>query len=150
MKVTEQYPRGTAYHEAGHAVVAWALGLPVRTIRVRIDDAGGGIEIGPADHLSLIEQVAVCSAGSAAEEVFECSAHELASFNDHVKVLKLIEANGVSEEEHGPALRDDGYNCARAYLETHKSKVVKLAERLVERGSVDAAEFLRLMNDEET
>jgi hypothetical protein len=58
--------------------------------------------------------------------------------------------NGVSEEEHGPALRDEGYNCARAYLETHKSKVVKLADWLVERGSVDAAAFLRLMNGEET
>ena len=46
--------------------------------------------------------------------------------------------------------RDEGYNCARAYLETHKSKVVKLAARLVECGSVDAAEFLRLMNNEET
>ena len=41
--------------------------------------------------------------------------------------------------------RDEGYNCARAYLETDKSKVVKLAARLVERGGVDAAEFLRLM-----
>ena len=70
--MTEGYPRGTAYHEAGHAVVAWALGLPVRTIRVRVDYAGGDAEIGPADHLSLIEQVAICSAGSAAEEVFEC------------------------------------------------------------------------------
>ena len=150
MKVTEQYLRGTAYHEAGHAVVAWALGLPVMTICVRIGDAGGGTEVGPADHLSLIEQVAVCSAGSAAEEVFECSAHELASFNDHVTVLKLIETNGVSEAEYGPTLRDEGYNCARAYLESHKSKVVKLAARLVECGSVDAAEFLRLMNNEET
>ena len=98
MKVTEQYLRGTAYHEAGHAVVAWALGLPVMTICVKIGDAGGGTEVGFADHLSLIEQVAVCSAGSAAEEVFECSAHELASFNDHVTVLKLIEANGVSKQ----------------------------------------------------
>ena len=65
-------------------------------------------------------------------------------------VLKLIEANGVSEAEYGPTLRDEGYNCARAYLETHESKVVKLAARLVECGSVDAAEFLRLMNNEET
>jgi ATP-dependent Zn protease len=146
MKITERYSRGTAYHEAGHAVVAWSLGLPVGTIRVTVDDAGGGAEIGAADHLPLIEQVAVCSAGSAAEEVFECSAHELASFNDHVKVLNLIEANGVSEQEHGSALRDEGYNCARAYLESHRSQVIKLVDRLVECGSVDASEFLRLMN----
>jgi hypothetical protein len=146
MKLTERYPRGTAYHEAGHAVVAWALGLSVGTVRV--DGAGGRTEMGPAHYLSLIEQVAVCSAGSAAEEVFECSADELASFDDHVKVSTLIKANGVPEEEHGPALRDEGYNCALACLEAHKKKVIKLADRLVESGSVDASEFLCLMKAE--
>jgi len=118
MKLTERHPRGSAYHEAGHAVVAWALGLSVGTVRV--DDAGGRTEMGPAHYLSLIEQVAICSAGSAAEEVFECSAHELASFDDHAKVSTLIKANGVPEEEHGPALRDEGYNCALACTDLSK------------------------------
>ena len=35
------YPRGIAYHEAGHAVVGWALGLRVTVSRVFYDDAKG-------------------------------------------------------------------------------------------------------------
>ncbi len=65
-----------------------------------------------------------------------------------MKVSKLIKA-GVSEEEHGPALRDEGYNWALGCLETHQNKVIRLADRLVESGSIDASEFLRLMNGEE-
>src|SRR2546423_174934 len=79
---TKKYPHATAFHEAGHAVVAWSLGLPVGVIRVSDDDASGGTEIGPADHLSLTEQIAVWSAGHAAERLFECPAHELADARD--------------------------------------------------------------------
>jgi hypothetical protein len=47
-----------------------------------------------------------------------------------------------------PALsyRDKGYQCARDLLEINRDKVIKLAERLVERGHVGADEFLRLMD----
>jgi hypothetical protein len=66
-----------------------------------------------------------------------------------VKIFELFESYEVSEEERGPALREEGYNCACALLEAHKSKVIAVAERLVEKGSVDASEFLRLMYGEE-
>lgn len=143
------YPRATAYHEAGHAIVAWSLGLPVGTIRIRADDADGSTDIGPADHLSPSEQVAVCCAGSAAEDMFDCETHELASFNDNVKIMELIEDHRISEQERGPALRAEGYRCARSHLEKHRSKVVKLAEQIVECGQVDAIAFLQLMEAEE-
>jgi ATP-dependent Zn protease len=142
---TKKYPRATAFHEAGHAVVAWSLGLPVGVIRVSDDDASGGTEIGPADHLSLTEQIAVWSAGHAAERLFECPAHELADARDRHEILKLLRANGISEEQ-GPALRDQGYDSAKRCLETYRSKVITLADRLVERGSVDTSEFARLMD----
>ena len=147
--MVEQYPGGTAYHEAGHAVVAWSLGLPVGTINIRAEDAGGGTEIGPADHLSLVEQIAVCSAGHAAEQIFDIQTHDLASFNDQLKILNLIEVHGVSEEKQGPAFRDEGHNFACAILESHKNKLINLAERLVESGSVNPSEFLHLMRGEE-
>ena len=35
------YPRGIAYHEAGHAVVGWSLNLQVRVSRVFYDDVKG-------------------------------------------------------------------------------------------------------------
>jgi hypothetical protein len=143
----DRYSRGTAYHEAGHAVVAWTLSLSVGTILVREEDAGGGTEVGSASHLSLIEQIAICAAGHAAEQVFGFEPHDLASFKDHVKVFQLFEAYEVSEEEQGPALRDEGYNYACTLLECHKINVIAVAERLVETGRVDASEFLSLMSN---
>jgi hypothetical protein len=141
---TKRYPRGTAFHEAGHAVVAWSLGLGVRAVRISDDDASGAAEIACAD-LSLIEQIALCSAGIAAENAFECPAHEPAGARDREKIYQLLKANEISEEEQGAALRGEGYNWARECLETHMSEVIGLAERLAQRGRVDAPEFLRLM-----
>jgi ATP-dependent Zn protease len=83
--MTKQYPRGTAYHEAGHAIVVWSLGLPVGAVSVSDDDASGATQIGPADHLSLVEQMAVCSAGIAAVHLFELPIHELANIADYKK-----------------------------------------------------------------
>lgn len=143
--MTARYPRGTAYHEAGHAVVAWSLGLQVRGVRVSDEDASGGAEIGGADRLSLVDHISLCAAGYAAERVFDCRTHELAGFNDRLKIMELITRSGKSEEEYGPALRDEGYERARELLVRHERKVNQLAGQLVEHGYVDAADFLHMM-----
>lgn len=150
-RTIKRYPRGTAYHEAGHAIVAWSLGLLVQAVRVSDDDASGGAEIGGADQLPLIEHIAVCSGGIAAEAVFGHLTHDLAFFDDHARICDLLEDAGISEEDgQGKARRDEGYDFARARLETHRNSVIRLADRLVERGHVDGPEFLRLVNGEET
>jgi hypothetical protein len=96
--------------------------------------------------LALIEQIAVCSAGIAAAEVFgHPIPHELAGFRDNERIMNLIEMHSVSEEVQGPALREEGYNFARARLEAHRSKVVTLAELLVEHGRIEASEVMLLM-----
>ena len=145
LKMTQRYPRGTAYHEAAHAVVAWSLGVPVGAVSVSDDDACGGTQIGLANHLPLIEQVAICSASIAAAEVFGHPTHELAGFNDQVQIMHLIEAHGISEEGQGPTLRAEAYNFARARLEAHRSKVITLAELLVEHGRIEAEEIIFLI-----
>jgi hypothetical protein len=142
-----RYPRPTAFHEAGHAVVAWSFGLTVDAVWVNADDASGGANIiSPVDHLTLAEQIAVWWSGTAAENVFECPSHKYVASRDRAKVMKLLEAHGISEEEHGPALRAEAYSIATARLEANKAKVIELAERLVIDGRVDASEFLQLMN----
>jgi len=35
----KRYPRGAAFREACHAVVAWSLGLGARAVRISDDDA---------------------------------------------------------------------------------------------------------------
>ena len=40
----------TAIHEAGHAVTAWALGMPVRTLFILLDGTGGQCMSGDTGH----------------------------------------------------------------------------------------------------
>jgi hypothetical protein len=132
---------------AGHAVVAWTFAVPVVAIRVVFTEekgwhGGTDYVVGSADHLPLVEQVAVLEAGYAAERVFDCPAHEQAAAEDRRMVLSLL--NELSEEQ-GKAFRDDGYNRARAILENHSGNVRMLVDRLVECGHVDRSEFLSLM-----
>lgn len=65
---------------------------------------------------------------------------------DMNKVREILESNGIPEGAEALSYRDKGYQCARDLLEINRDKVIKLAERLVERGHVGADEFLRLMD----
>jgi len=119
----------------------------VKAVRVSGDNASGGAESGCADHLSFIDQLAVCFAGRAAEGLFQRPAHHLAAASDHERVMRLLE--GFSDEHGGRALRDAGWNRACELLENHRAEVIRVAERLIERGEIDAAEFMRLMRGAE-
>ena len=146
--VDERHPRGTAYHEAGHAVVAWSFGLQVGTINIRADDAGGGAQIGPADHLSVVEQIAVCAAGYIAENEFGHHApNRLAASRDLIRIRDILKAHAVEEGSRAEGLRSQSYDCALARLRANEPKVVRLAKRLVQNGSVNSAAFLSLMRD---
>ncbi len=126
-EMPDRHPRGSAYHEAGHAIVAWSLGLRIGTILIRHDDASGETEIGDTKDLSLIEQIAVCAAGYTAEAVFGYPTHYWIAAEDYNKIRKLLEDNAIPEEERGVALRKKGAERARVCLEVHRNKVVELA-----------------------
>src|ERR1019366_1129897 len=73
--------RGTAIHEAGHAIVIWALGLTVGTIEIGIDgdDTRGKADLSAAHkHLPTIDRIAICYADTEAQHVFDCPTHEKA------------------------------------------------------------------------
>jgi hypothetical protein len=94
--------------------VAWSLGLLVGAVSVSDEDASGSTRIGLSDHLPLIEQIAVCSAGIAAAEIFGHPIHELAGFKDHERITHLIDSGAKADI---PALR----TCAITGL-VHRSK----------------------------
>ena len=131
--------------------MAWSFGLFVVAVRVVFNEEKGwhgGTDIaGSTDHLPLVEKIAGFAAGKTAEKIFNCPAHETAWLKDFGEIAALLKANGISQEELWPRIADAGAT-VRAILETHRDKVLKLTARLVERGHVDAAEFLRLMNGE--
>jgi hypothetical protein len=76
--------------------------------------------------------------------VFDCHAHELAALCDHAKIYTLLTAAEISEQNH-PSRIAEANGLARRVLLARKSKVIALAERLIEYGHVhDASSFLRL------
>jgi hypothetical protein len=79
--VSEEDRLGAAFHEAGHAVVAWALGLSVREIEIGVngDDAAGRAEIEDSVHLPIVDQIAVCLAHSTSSSVLLTSWRGLAT-----------------------------------------------------------------------
>ena len=135
--------KGMAFHEAGHAVVAWALGLPVGDIYVRkMGEGDGGAQIGCADALSFIDRLAVCFAGTQAASVFNAPQPEGMGDKDISMVMNLL--SGTCET-HGAMLRDQGRARASHLLMEHRDHVTRLAERLIHVHHVDAAEFMHLM-----
>ena len=91
--MTNEERRGTAYHEAGHIVVAWALGLKVGASAIGIngDDPAGKTEI-ERDKLSpLIDKIAVCAAGLKSQSVFGALTHCRAGQKDEAKIIELTE-----------------------------------------------------------
>jgi ATP-dependent Zn protease len=127
---------GAAYHEAGHAVVAWALGLKVGRMAIAIDgdDAKGAAEIEDDHQSPLIDRIAVCVAGMDAQHLFEAPTHEYAGMDDFGKVYELL---SDFDEGAGRDLRSAGFQRARDLLTLHKNKVVSLAQALMERLEMD-------------
>jgi hypothetical protein len=136
--------RGTAFHEAGHAVVAWSHRLPVAAIYVR-DDESGRTEIAGADQLEQIDHIALLAAGYTAENIFKCwAAAPLAAHLDHGMIALMLTKANIPKENH-PAVIKLANERAGAILRRQEDKVLLLVDRLVESGYVDHAEFLRLM-----
>jgi hypothetical protein len=144
------YLRGAAYHEAGHAVVAFALKLCVFSIVLREQGEGNSeTKIKTADHLSLTDQIAVLAAGKAAELAFNSPLPDYAGDGDSVKALNLIlkRYDGASSDEielHMTA----GHVRACALLAERRDRVIRTAKHLRKVRQVDAAEFLLLMADQ--
>jgi hypothetical protein len=127
--------------------------LPVKEIYVVFDNLKGwygGTDISPGSNceLCLIDQITNLAAGKTGEEVLGCPAHAKAWLQDLRRVYELLRANNIPEEEHWSRI-EVACGRARPILETHRHKVLRVIDRLVERGRIEGAEFLRLMNREE-
>lgn len=136
--------QGAATHEAGHAVVAWALGLRVLRIVIVI---AGDMTVGEADieqkqSMSLIDRIALCAAGGEAQEMFDVETNDFCAISDMVKIYDLI---GGYDEAVGLDLRQIGFQKSRELLERHRDKVKRLAEALAARLELTETEIAILM-----
>src|SRR5215510_2059782 len=89
---------GAAYHEAGHILVALHYGLEVGLIVVQ-EDGDGGTNISSTDHLPLVDRVAVCMGGGAAQQHFQAPATHHAMLADYVTVCNLTPEMSDEERE---------------------------------------------------
>ena len=141
--------RGLCCHEAGHAVVAWSFGVPVVAVYVTFSVARGW-QCGTRYFwrsqrgLHFMDQATSLAAGRAGEELFDCPAHYSAWLADLEEISVLLNAKGISEDEHWARVTE-ARECARVILKNHRERALKLVNRLAEAGHVGDAEFSRLM-----
>jgi hypothetical protein len=133
--MTDNGLRSVAYHEAGHAVVGLALGLPVARVQIFDTDNSGKADIGNAEHLPIVDQIAICVAGMAATKMFDApSAHEFANLGDHGQVIELLYD---IDEATGDELRDKGHQRAWDLLKAHVRNVEDIAAQLLAQRKLD-------------
>jgi len=100
-----------AFHEAGHAVVAWSLGARPTRIYLDLEKQGGEVisAVEPT-RLCIVQQIAFHYAGPVSEEIFKGPASSRRALADHVNGNILLKANGTPEEEpEGQALQIRAY-----------------------------------------
>ncbi len=142
--MTIEERRGTAYHEAGHIVVAWALGLKVgaAVIGINGDDTKGNAKIEHDETLLLVDKIAICAAGVESQNVFGAPTHCLAGAMDEVEIIQLTE--GLDEKSR-LARRCDGYQRAHELIQAHAEKVDRIAKSLLAKGSLNQTEVCDLL-----
>jgi ATP-dependent Zn protease len=148
--MTGQDSYSTAVHEAGHVVVAWALGLKTRKMVVGIngDDSAGAAEIERSLHLPLIDRIAICSAGVDAQQMLKAPIHDLGAFMDMNEIRKLVEDY---PDDQGDAHRYAGCLRSKELLEQHRATVERLAQVLAERSELNEVEIEQILtSDAET
>ena len=131
MSLSDEDLRYAAFHEAGHAVVARFLGLPVGDHLEIADDGSGKTKIGSVDQLPVSDQITVCLAGVAAQDLFGLPKPR-AGYHDHGKIIGLVE--GLTEAE-SLKLRNAAYARAREIIKNQKLEVEWLAELLIKERS---------------
>jgi hypothetical protein len=135
---------GTAVHEAGHVVVAWALGLKTKKMVAGIDgdETAGAAEIEANLNLPLVDQIALCSAGGDAQDMLGAPIHDIAAFADTIKIGNLVDDLSEDDAEN---LEDAGRRRSMEILELHRTKVERLAQLLAERTELNQVEIEQVL-----
>jgi hypothetical protein len=138
MNTPESLRRVAAVHEAGHAVVAWALKRTVQSLSIGRD---GGCVVKYDGPVSLIEEIAIRVAGAEATDQLRLPTWELANSKDDFAVAELLEDCSDGDEVH---LRVEGLRLARKLLTEHMALLTKLANALELAGAMGTADVAEL------
>jgi len=142
--MTHQDRLGAAYHEAGHAVVATALGLTVGRIEIARngDDAKGAADIEDAARLPLVDQLAICAAGMEAQKMFEAPTHDIAGVGDYGLMFNLLDEYDETERR---MFIEAGHQRACELIRLHTNAVGRVARALLADGKIENAAVRELL-----
>jgi hypothetical protein len=132
--------RALAVHEAGHTVVARALGAEVLFVEIDITTGNGGSRSSVfADN---IKNLAVCIAGCRAEHAFGASSRRSTKKGD-LKLMRTLLSRFTDADRR--AARAEGYRLADVTLKANADVVSRIADALFARRFADKA---RIEGDE--
>jgi hypothetical protein len=127
---------GAAYHEAGHILVALHYGLEIGLIVVR-ENGDGGTDISSTEHLPLLDRVAICMGGGAAQQHFQAPTTDTAMSADYVMVCNLT--SEMKDDEREAAI-EKAFVRARSVIERNSDEVARLAKILIAKWSINLDE----------
>jgi ATP-dependent Zn protease len=142
--------RRAAFHEAGHAIVAWALGLEVGWVRLlpETENSAGKIDRQTADHLPPEDQIAVLMGSWWSTRMCDVPQLYPAEFEmDEVQTFIVVRRTHPDDDDAQEDLRDRGIARAQELVMRHAESVVLIAEELERRGELLAGEVARLLTD---
>ncbi len=152
--------RATAHHEAGHAVMAWALGLKIQSVSIRRQGNSGGHVLldvppwvsrpGPVTvELRLFAEANIMSqmSGFIAERRYRGRANHVGAAFDYVSTHEIASALTFSREERDLFL-DWLFARARALMRrrTARAAVTAVARALLKQEEVSGRAVARLAN----
>ena len=142
-----------AYHEAGHAVVAHALGDRIEDITIESIEYGDGVQRGLTRHWregtplkKLEDELQTAQAGWLATKIAFDSV--IGRADDRRRIARAFEEYGAHwSDEERLALRRRGLAGALAILDFRWPAVKALAAALVEQRSLSGAEVHRIIEE---
>jgi Peptidase family M41 len=133
--------RGIAFHEAGHAVVAWALDCQVKEIAI-IGDGGETSTDCDYQRLCFRDRLALCLAGEVAEVLYDAPMQPRSAASDFGKIAQLL--TGL-DEDTSCKIRSLGRIRAEELLKEHTLIVERVAGYLMHKDRIDESTFVELV-----
>jgi hypothetical protein len=134
----EARERALAFHEAGHTVVAYALGAEVCFIEANFATLAGLSK--SSVFVDNIENLAVCVAGCRAEHAFGASSRRATKKGDLRDMRKLL---SLFPEPDRRVARSKGYRMADVTIEANADES-RIAHELLARRQLDADPKVRI------
>jgi hypothetical protein len=140
-----------AFHEAGHAVLAWSFGVPVGGVYLDLQKESGHIDAPSHKHMDIdiTRRIAFCLAGLRAEDAFTPPGRPAKAAFDLGNVWELLRESGTPKDTpEGKVLRNQGRACADKQLRKHEARVRRVAEALLQQPhKITRDQFEQLMRE---